>query len=157
MAGAPVRGATNASIGEGNVRGRVPAIEDWRTVAVQRAIFQSLASMGLPAFTIHSIVRYSGRALKDAKNTRIRTYGPIGVSDILWCPRRKGTNPAQLGLAAVPFLPFIFDKPVEDAVEWSFHKAFETIGGPDAIGKSPSTGREHLLAASSNKIKEKEL
>ena len=60
--------------------GRVPAIEDYRTVMVQRAIFQGLASMGLPAFTIHSVVKYSGRALKDVKNTRIRTYGPIGVS-----------------------------------------------------------------------------
>ena len=58
----------------------LPAIEDYRSVMVQRAVFQSIASMGLPAFTIHSIVRYSGRALKDAKNTRIRTYGPIGVS-----------------------------------------------------------------------------
>ena len=47
---------------------------------VQRAVFQSVASMGLPAFTIHSLVRYSGRALKDAKNTTIRTYGPIGAS-----------------------------------------------------------------------------
>ena len=60
--------------------GKVPLIEDYRTVMVQRAVFQSLASMGLPAFTIHSIVRYSGQALKNAKNTTIRTYGPIGVS-----------------------------------------------------------------------------
>lgn len=59
--------------------GHVPAIDDYRSVMVQRAIFQSLASMGLPAFTIHSIVKYSGKALKDARNTRIRTYGPIGV------------------------------------------------------------------------------
>lgn len=58
----------------------IPAIEDWRSVAAQRAVFQSVASMGLPAFTIHSIVRYSGRALKDAKNVTIRTWGPIGVS-----------------------------------------------------------------------------
>lgn len=58
---------------------KVPALEDYRTVMAQRAVFQSIASMGLPAFTIHSIVRYSGRALKDAKNTRIRSYGPIGV------------------------------------------------------------------------------
>ena len=60
--------------------GHVPAIEDYRSVMVQRAVFQSVASMGLPAFTIHSIVRYSGRALKDAKNMTIRTYGPIGAS-----------------------------------------------------------------------------
>lgn len=60
--------------------GHVPAMDDFRSVMVQRAIFQGVASMGLPAFTIHSIVRYSGRALKNAKNTTIRTYGPIGVS-----------------------------------------------------------------------------
>lgn len=61
--------------------GRVPAIEDYRSVMAQRAVFQGLASMGLPAFTIHSIVRYSGRAMKDMKNKTIRTWGPIGVSD----------------------------------------------------------------------------
>lgn len=58
----------------------IPAIEDYRAVMAQRAVFQSIASMGLPAFTIHSIVRYSGRALKNAANTTIRTWGPIGVS-----------------------------------------------------------------------------
>lgn len=58
----------------------IPAIEDYRSVMAQRAVFQSVASMGLPAFTIHSIVRYSGRALKDVKNVKIRTWGPIGVS-----------------------------------------------------------------------------
>jgi len=63
--------------------GHVPAIEDFRAVMVQRAAFQGIASMGLPAFTIHSIVRYSGRALKDAKNKTIRSYGPIGVSPCL--------------------------------------------------------------------------
>jgi fission process protein 1 len=94
----------------------------------QRAIFQAVASMGLPALTIHSIVRYSGRALKNAKNTRIRTYGPIG-----------------LGLAAVPALPFLFDKPVEEAVEWIFHKGFETFGGHSAVGDAPATGREAIL------------
>ncbi len=58
----------------------IPAIEDYRAVMVQRAVFQSIASMGLPAFTIHSIVRYSGRAMKNVKNTTLRSYGPIGVS-----------------------------------------------------------------------------
>jgi hypothetical protein len=62
------------------VGGRIPAIEDYRAVMAQRAVFQAVASMGLPAFTIHSIVRYSGRALKDAKNKTLRTWGPIGVS-----------------------------------------------------------------------------
>lgn len=35
--------------------GKVGFLEDYRTVMVQRAIFQGLASMGLPAFTIHSV------------------------------------------------------------------------------------------------------
>lgn len=58
----------------------------------------------------------------------------------------------------MPFLPFIFDKPVEHAVEWSFHKAFETFGGPEAVRHSPETGREKGLLASNQKAaKEKEL
>lgn len=66
----------------GNVQKRpvhIPAIEDYRSVMAQRAVFQSVASMGLPAFTIHSIVKYSGKALRTASNTTIRTWGPIGV------------------------------------------------------------------------------
>lgn len=96
----------------------VAAIDDYRTVMAQRAIFQGVASMGLPAFTIHSIVRYSGRAMKNVKNVKLRTWGPIG-----------------LGLAAVPALPYMFDKPVEEATEWVFHRAFEAVGGPKAVGK----------------------
>lgn len=117
--------------------GVVPPLEDWRTVMVQRGIFQSLASMGLPAFTIHSVVRYSGRALKDAKNKTVRVWGPIG-----------------LGLAVVPFLPTLFDEPVENAVEWVFHKGFQAYGGKAAVGDAPPTGREELL---NKKPKEKEL
>jgi fission process protein 1 len=106
----------------------VPPLEDWRTVMVQRGIFQSLASMGLPAFTIHSVVRYSGRAMKNIKNPTLRTWGPIG-----------------LGLSVVPLLPSMFDKPVEDAVEWVFHKGFKAVGGDEYVGNAPVTGREDLL------------
>lgn len=63
-----------------NPVGKVPLIEDYRTVMAQRAIFQGIASMGLPAFTIHSIVKYAGKALKNNKNVKLRTWGPIGVS-----------------------------------------------------------------------------
>jgi fission process protein 1 len=118
--------------GEGNpltggqvVPGRVSAIEDYRTVMAQRAVFQAVASMGLPAFTIHSIVRYSGRALKDVKNTTLRTWGPIG-----------------LGLAAVPFLPYVFDEPVEHATEWIFFNAFKAIGGDKAVEGRASMGNQ---------------
>ena len=71
-----------------------------------------------------------------------------------------GADYSQLGLAAVPALPYMFDKPVAQAVEWSFHTVFKTIGGPEAVGQSPSTGREEQLAESlkkPKKIKEKEL
>jgi fission process protein 1 len=80
--------------------------------------------------------------MKDVKNTRIRTYGPIG-----------------LGLAAVPALPILFDKPVEQAVEWIFHQGFKTLGGTSAVGDSPSTGREQILEQKNQKAlkKEKEL
>ncbi|KAI7082084.1 hypothetical protein KC356_g8658 [Hortaea werneckii] len=108
--------AAQAKMPDGE-EGKVAPIDHWGTVMAQRALFQGLASMGLPAFTIHSIVRYSGRYLQNAKNARIRTWGPIG-----------------LGLAAVPALPYIFDEPVEKATEWVFHKGFEAVGGPEAVG-----------------------
>jgi mitochondrial fission process protein 1 len=121
--------------------GHIAPIDHWGTVMAQRAVFQSIASMGLPAFTIHSIVRYSGQAMKNVKNARIRTWGPIG-----------------LGLAAVPALPFLFDKPVEEATEWVFHKAFETVGGPEAVGhKKVEETVEGGLGRRKEGVKEKEL
>lgn len=114
--------------------GNVPAIDHYAARMAERAVFQSIASMGLPAFTIHSIVKYSGKAMKNVKNTKIRTWGPIG-----------------LGLAAVPALPYLFDHPVEQATEWVFHQGFELIGGPRAVGKDPTT------AIDSRPHKEKEL
>ncbi|KAM0689892.1 hypothetical protein Q7P36_010765 [Cladosporium allicinum] len=132
------------SVAKPQPEGRVVPIEDYRAVMAQRAVFQGLASMGLPAFTIHSIVRYSGRALKNAANTRLRTWGPIG-----------------LGLAAVPALPYMFDEPVEIATEWVFHNAFRAIGGPEAVRHSPETGKMEMREAESKagaaKEKEKEL
>ncbi|KAE8360854.1 mitochondrial 18 KDa protein-domain-containing protein [Aspergillus caelatus] len=81
----------------------IPLAEDYRAVMFKRAIFQSIASMALPAITIHSVVRYSGQLLKNSKNVFCRTWAPIG-----------------LGFICVPFLPFVFDRPVEKLVEWSF-------------------------------------
>lgn len=69
----------------------------------RRAIFQSVASMGLPAVTIHTVVRVANQTqifAKMTKNARIRAWGPT-VS----------------GLAIVPFLPFMFDEPVEHVVD----------------------------------------
>jgi len=116
----------------------IPALEDYKSVMAQRAVFQSIASMGLPAFTIHSIVKYSGKALKNATNTTIRSWGPIG-----------------LGLAAVPALPYLFDKPVEEAVEWTFYTAFRAIGGENAVGQRHHTGRKEALQVESKITQEK--
>ncbi|KAB8069956.1 mitochondrial 18 KDa protein-domain-containing protein [Aspergillus leporis] len=99
---------------------RIPLIEDYRMVMAKRAVFQSIASMGLPALTIHSMVKYSGRALKNSKSVFFRTWTPIG-----------------LGLAVVPFLPYIFDEPVDEAVEWSFRTAVRAFAGEDAVRALP--------------------
>ena len=56
----------------------------------------------------------------------------------------------------MPFLPFIFDKPVEEAIEWTFHKAFETFGGPDAVSHRPEKGRVTELLEESRKRADKE-
>ncbi|KAF8918482.1 mitochondrial 18kDa protein [Mucidula mucida] len=72
-------------------------------VAVQRAAFQSIASMALPAFTIHTAVKQADKAFMNAKNVRVKTWGPT-----------------MTGLAIVPALPYLFDHPVEVATERAF-------------------------------------
>jgi len=57
--------------------------------------------MGLPAFTIHTIVsRSKPFFVSRFKSPRIRTWGPT-----------------LSGIAAVPVLPYMFDEPVEKAVD----------------------------------------
>lgn len=54
----------------------------------------------------------------------------------------------------------MFDKPVEEAVEWTFYQAFKAVGGDNAVGQRHSTGRQQELqreAHVSKKVKEKEL
>lgn len=127
-AASPQPGVAAASVaatakGEIQVVPRISPREHYLTVMAERGLFQGLASMGLPAFTIHSVVRYSGQAMKNLKNQRIRTYGPIG-----------------LGLAVVPFLPYAFDKPVEHATEYAFDQAFEMYG--KAVGREREEARK---------------
>lgn len=83
---------------------------DWKWQALQRGVFQLIALMGLPAFTIHLLVRYSSVLFKLAPPT-LKTYGPVGV-----------------GLAVVPVLPYLFDEPVEKAVEWVFDEGEKMLG-----------------------------
>lgn len=83
---------------------------DWKLVFVKNGIFQALASMALPAFTIHSAVRYSSILFKNSASKQLKTFGPVGV-----------------GLAIVPALPYLFDKPVEHIVDVVFEKGEEIL------------------------------
>jgi len=71
--------------------------------AVQRATFQSIASMALPAFTIHTAVAQSRKVFRSATNPKVRTWGPT-----------------MTGLAIVPILPYLFDHPVEHVTDRAF-------------------------------------
>ncbi|KAI8366170.1 mitochondrial 18 KDa protein-domain-containing protein [Blakeslea trispora] len=80
------------------------------TTVIKRGIFQSLASMLAPAFTVHSIVKYSAFAFKNVKN-----------------PKVKGWGPTLLGLGIVPVLPYLFDEPIEHAVDAVFKPIEERV------------------------------
>lgn len=56
-------------------------------------------------------------------------------------------------MAAVPALPYMFDEPVENAVEWIFYQGFRAIGGDAAVNPRLPTGRAHALQKEA-KIKE---
>jgi len=56
----------------------------------------------------------------------------------------------------VPALPFLFDKPVEEAVEWTFYHAFKAIGGQEAVGTRHPTGRKEALQQERKVAREKE-
>jgi len=73
---------------------------DLAWIAARRGTFQTLASLYLPALTIHSIVRYSGPVFAKFRSVRVRALGP-----------------SVLGLFTIPLLPLAFDHPVETAVE----------------------------------------
>lgn len=85
---------------------------DWRLVALKRGVFQGLASLALPAFTIHSAVRSSSYLFKNTGIRALRTYGPVAI-----------------GLGIVPLLPYVFDEPVEKMVDWVFEKGEEVYKG----------------------------
>ena len=54
----------------------------------------------------------------------------------------------------------MFDKPVEEAVEWAFYTGFKAVGGDQAVGTRHKTGRKEALQEESKqqkKVPEKEL
>lgn len=44
---------------------------------------------------------------------------------------------SQLGLAIIPTLPYLFDEPVEKAVEWGFRSGLRALVGDDAVRPLP--------------------
>lgn len=82
--------------------------KDWRLLGIKRGVFQSIASMGLPAFTIHNAVRYSSMLFKNSGSKMLKSYGPVGI-----------------GLGIVPMLPYVFDEPVEKVIDVIFEKGEE--------------------------------
>ncbi|KAJ7276140.1 mitochondrial 18 KDa protein-domain-containing protein [Mycena haematopus] len=92
-------------------------------VAVERATFQSIASMALPALTIHTAVKQAKKAFAKVQNPRIRTWGPTFT-----------------GLAIVPVLPYLFDHPVEHVTD----KAFSWIKVKIAEQQSKPSPKDEL-------------
>lgn len=106
----------------------------------RRTVFQGLASIILPAFTIHSAVKYSAPLFLKSSNPRIKGWGPTAV-----------------GLAIVPALPVMFDHPVETATDTVFDWVEENwVGSADATRaarrhhhggaahEKPSSGKSEL-------------
>ncbi|KAG0039693.1 hypothetical protein BGZ82_007135 [Podila clonocystis] len=75
---------------------------------VKRGIFQGLASLVMPAITIHTVVHQSGKLFKNAASVTLRRWGPTAI-----------------GLAVVPALPYMFDHPIETMVD----RVFEMLEG----------------------------
>jgi fission process protein 1 len=66
-------------------------------IVFERTLFQSIATMALPALTIHTCVHQAQKHLfKNTTNPRIKHLGPT-----------------VMGMCVVPFLPFMYDHPVE--------------------------------------------
>ncbi|KAG0209375.1 hypothetical protein BGX28_010363 [Mortierella sp. GBA30] len=100
---------------------------------VKRGIFQGLASLLMPAITIHTVVHQSGRLFKNSANATLKKWGPTAI-----------------GLCVVPALPIMFDHPIETAVD----KVFEMLegGGGKTLPMNP-TEKEKVLDAVVSKKK----
>ncbi|ORX63133.1 hypothetical protein DM01DRAFT_1278165 [Hesseltinella vesiculosa] len=83
---------------------------------VKRGVFQSIASMLLPALTVHTTVKYTSKAFKDVKNVKIRTWGPT-----------------MLGLAVIPVLPYLFDEPMEHVIDSLFEPIEKKVKAMEQI------------------------
>ncbi|KAJ3151714.1 hypothetical protein HDU89_001762 [Geranomyces variabilis] len=74
-------------------------------VVAERSLFQGLASLLLPAVTIHTVVDLTGKALKNKPPSAF----------VRW-------TPTVAGLLVVPFLPIMYDHPLEHFIAKTFDK-----------------------------------
>jgi mitochondrial fission process protein 1 len=74
-------------------------------ITSKRLVFQTFASMALPAFTIHSVVHYTKDWIFKKRFPQYLRWGPT-----------------ICGLCVVPFLPVMFDEPVEIACHWAWER-----------------------------------
>ncbi|KAF8981814.1 hypothetical protein BGZ46_002227 [Entomortierella lignicola] len=100
---------------------------------LKRGIFQTLASLALPAITIHTVVHQSGRLFKNSANITLKKWGPTAI-----------------GLCVVPALPIMFDHPVETAVD----KVFEMLegGGGKTLPMNPKDKERVLDSMKKEKV-----
>ncbi|KAK9324569.1 hypothetical protein V1517DRAFT_305999 [Lipomyces orientalis] len=64
----------------------------------------------------------SGKAMKNVKNATLRSWGPVGLGKDTAIVSSELDSYLPTGLAVVPALPYLFDEPVEEAVEWVFEQ-----------------------------------
>ncbi|KAJ3170251.1 hypothetical protein HDU88_008878 [Geranomyces variabilis] len=76
-------------------------------VVAERSLFQGLASLLLPAVTIHTVVDLTGKALKNKPPSAF----------VRW-------TPTVAGLLVVPFLPIMYDHPLEHFIAKTFDKVW---------------------------------
>jgi len=70
--------------------------------ALSRTVFQTLASIVFPALTIHTVVSSTKPLFK-------------------YIGKYQKWGPTSVGFAVIPLLPFMFDHPVEHAVDYVFN------------------------------------
>jgi fission process protein 1 len=90
------------------------------TYAMDTAIWHTFASMALPAFTIHSIVKYSGKILQKFVNpaSKIGRFGPT-----------------FFGMASIPFIIH----PLDHFTDWAMDNSLRKIYGH----KMPHVHKHH--------------
>ncbi|KAJ3019525.1 hypothetical protein HKX48_002002, partial [Thoreauomyces humboldtii] len=87
-------------------------------VVVERTLFQGLASLLLPALTIHTVVDLTGKALRNKPKTAL----------VRW-------SPTLAGLFVVPFLPIMFDHPLEGLIARAFDTVWPLESRPKTIAE----------------------